>query len=266
MSQARLEIALKQGLFDPAGAGLKSRARDYFGIELEEARLIRVYTFDLDLGPDELETVRTQILTNPVTEDSSFKPLAAGFDLLIWVGLRPGVKDNPGDTAKEAIASHFRRSFGDDEKVFTSQLFQVKGNLSRAQAETLARELLANDLIQQWRVFSAEEWDPEQGLGLILPKVELSTRPTFAFLDIPDDAALMDLSDQRSLAVHPADAPVIRALLPGPGPDRLPGKSGPRPTTHRRGAGVPFPGPLGPLQPQHLPGAVPLQRTGRWPR
>ena len=216
MSQARLEIALREGLFDPAGAGLKKRAHEYFGIELEEVRLIRVYTFDLDLSRDELETVRTQILTNPVTEVSSFRPLAAGFDLLIWVGLRPGVKDNPGDTAKEAIASHFRRSFGDGEKVFTSQLFQVKGDLTRAQAETLARELLANDLIQQWRVYSREEWDPAEGLGLILPKVELSTRPTFARLDIPDDAALLALSRERSLAVHPADAPVIRAYFQDP--------------------------------------------------
>ena len=217
MSPARLEIALKQGLYDPAGAGLKSRALDYFGIRIEEARLIRVYTFDLELSQKELETVRTEILTNPVTEVSSFAPLAREFDRLIWVGFRPGVKDNPGDTAKEAVANHFRRSFPDQDKIFTSQLYVLRGGLSREQTETLARELLANGLIQQWRVFSPSDWDPEQGLGLILPKVELSTKPDFSTLAIPDDAALMALSDQRSLSLHPADAPVIRAYFQDPG-------------------------------------------------
>ena len=217
MSPARLEIALKQGLYDPAGAGLKSRALDYFGIRIREARLIRVYTFDLELSQKELETVRTEILTNPVTEVSSFAPLAREFDRLIWVGFRPGVKDNPGDTAKEAVANHFRRSFPDQDKIFTSQLYVLRGELRQEQTETLARELLANGLIQQWRVFSPSDWDPEQGLGLILPKVELSTKPGFSTLAIPDDAALMALSDQRSLSLHPADAPVIRDYFQDPG-------------------------------------------------
>jgi len=213
MPPARLEIALRDDLFDPAGAGLVSKAQEYFGLGLDQVRLIQVYTFDLDLTEDELETVRTEILTNPVTQISSFQPLAQDFDWLIWVGLRPGVKDNPGDTAKEAVENHFKRKFGPDDKIFTSQLYALRAGLDRSQIEHLARNLLANGLIQEWRVISKDQWDPEEGLGIILPKVLLSTRPTFAQIDIPTDQALLALSEKRSLAIHPADAPVIRAYF-----------------------------------------------------
>jgi phosphoribosylformylglycinamidine synthase len=232
MRPAHLEIALKDGLFDPAGAGLIGRARDYFGLTLDEARKINVYTLDLGLTEAEMETVRQEILTNPVSQVSARGPLAREFDWLIWVGLRPGVKDNPGDTAKEAIAAHFRRKFPDEAKVYTSALYVLKGQLERTQVELLAKELLANDLVQRWRVIGRSEWDPDKGLGLAAPKVELTTRPDFARLDIPDDAALLALSAARSLALNPADVPVIRAYFdhPGRAAERARVGLGPQPT------------------------------------
>ena len=46
--------------------------------------------------------LRTRIFTNPVTEESSFSPLAKDFDWSIWIGLRPGVRDTAGSTAIDA--------------------------------------------------------------------------------------------------------------------------------------------------------------------
>ena len=100
---SRLEIQLRQELLDAEGESVKRKARDYFGIELEDIRVIRVLTIDADLDPDQLESARTQIFTNPVTEESSFSPLAGAFDWLIWIGYRPGVRDTQGSTAVEAI-------------------------------------------------------------------------------------------------------------------------------------------------------------------
>ena len=219
MTKARLEVTLREGLFDPAGAGLVSRAWDYFGLKLDRARLIQVYMFDLDLSGEELELVRTEILTNPVTQVSSFTPLAKGFDWLIWVGLRPGVKDNPGDTAKEAVESHFKRNLSEEDRIFTSQLYVLTGDLDREEVGKLARELLANDLIQQWRIMAAQDWDPDQGLGLIMPRVELSTKPTYSALELGSPEELLALSAERSLAIHPADAPVILDYFKNP--DRI---------------------------------------------
>jgi phosphoribosylformylglycinamidine (FGAM) synthase PurS component len=63
----RLETALKDHLFDPEGAGLCRRVRDYFGWEIGEARVINILTLDARLSDEDLEAVRTEIFTNPVT-------------------------------------------------------------------------------------------------------------------------------------------------------------------------------------------------------
>jgi len=95
----RLEITLKSELKDPEGENLRKKARNYLGLTLEEVRTLQVLTFDTSLTDEQLEDVRGRIFTNPVTQVSSFKPLAGDFDWLIWVGFLPGVRDNAGSTA-----------------------------------------------------------------------------------------------------------------------------------------------------------------------
>jgi len=92
----RLEIALKPELFDAEGEGVRQKARHYFGYELNKVRVIHVVTIDATLSAEQLENIRTEIFTNPVTQVSSYKPISLEFDWAIWVGFRPGVRDNPG--------------------------------------------------------------------------------------------------------------------------------------------------------------------------
>ena len=94
----RLEIAFKPELFDPDGATLARKARDYFGLQLGGARAARALTFDFELSDESWESLRTDVFTNPVTEVSSFSPLAIPADWVIGVGYLPGVKDTAGET------------------------------------------------------------------------------------------------------------------------------------------------------------------------
>ena len=111
----------------------------------------------------------------------------------------------------EAVEDFFSIKLGETENIYASRLYQVSGqSLTRKQAETVARELLANDIVQQWKVFSPEEWDPAQGLGIIIPKVMLEHTPTVTEIAIGSDAELLAISDERSLALNPADIPTIR--------------------------------------------------------
>jgi phosphoribosylformylglycinamidine synthase len=217
----RLEIGLRPELYDPAGRGLVAKARAYLGLALERVRVLRVLTFDAGLSPAELERVRAEIFTNPVTEISSFAPLAADvlpdFDLALWVGLRPGVRDNEGATALEAMGDVLGRSFGPTAAVYSSRLFLVKApRLTLAQAKELCAELLANPIIQNWRVIPKAEWNPATGVGIVLPKVELKHEPTVLTLPVPSDLELMRLSTERNLFLNPADLPVIRAYFNDP--------------------------------------------------
>jgi phosphoribosylformylglycinamidine synthase subunit PurSL len=207
---SRLEIALKNTLSDAEGLGIAGRSRDYLGLAVDSVRVIRVLTFDTDLDQDHLETARTRLFTNPVTEESSFAPMARDFDWLIWISFRPGVRDTAGSTAAEAIEDLLRIRLGPHEAVYTSRLYAVTGRISRSEARTLASEILANDIIQQWKVFSPGEWDPDAGIGLGVPKVILDHEPRVTTISIGSDAELKRISEERNLALRESDIPVIR--------------------------------------------------------
>ncbi len=214
----RIEIALKPDLFDAEGAGIQKKARAYFGIDVLSIRCVSIVTLDVELTGDQLDKIQLELFTNPVTQMSSRDPLPVPFDWCIWVGYRPGVKDNPGSTAVEAIEDILNTRFKKDEAVYTSKRYCISGsNLDRASIDRIADKLLANSIIQQWKIFSSTEWDPSMGIGIILPRVILNHTPTVTVIPVESDTDLQRLSRERNLALHPNDIPVIRRYFTDPG-------------------------------------------------
>jgi len=226
----RLEIAFKPELFDPDGAALARKARDYFDFELGGARAARALTFDFELPDESWESLRTDVFTNPVTEVSSFSPLAIPADWVIGVGYLPGVKDTAGETAREAIEDYLGRPLPSAAACYTSKIFYLREDaeagerLTARAVEQLARELLANDLIQRWRIWRGPSappatdgaadiatWDPKIGIGVVVPRVELRHRPRVQEIPIGSDAEMLAISAERHLFLDPRDVPAIRA-------------------------------------------------------
>jgi len=213
----RLEIALKSDLLDAEGEGLRQKAKDYFDLHLDTVRTVSIITIDADLSEEQLGQIRQDIFTNPVIQVSSYDPLPIEFDWTIWVGYRPGVRDNPGATAVEAVEDLLGVRFGKDDAIYTSKRFCIKGgDLSAEAMDQVAGELLANDIIQQWKIFSAADWDPNVGIGWIIPKVILNHTPTVSTITVASDKALQQVSDERNLALNPADIPTIRTYFLDP--------------------------------------------------
>ncbi len=214
---ARLEITLKPELFDAEGESVRRKARDYFSFILDSVRIIHVLTIDAKLDIGQFEAIRREIFTNPVTQISSYDPLAKDFDWIIWVGFRPGVRDTAGSVAMEAITDFLGYQFKDDEAVYTSRIYQIKsGTLSREKVDQIAKELLANDTIQQWKIYSAQDWDEKNGVGIIIPKVILDRDPTVTVFPLESDEELARLSAERNLALNPNDIPIIRQYFLDP--------------------------------------------------
>lgn len=206
-----IEIALKKELMDAEASSLVKKAASYFGINIQGARCINIVTIESDLNQDQLGRVKDEIFTNPVTQVSGLTPLDIDFDWCIWVGFRPGVKDNPGATAMEAIKDHLGKIFGPDEGIYTSKRYCLKGDaLVREDVEKLASELLSNGIIQQFKVFSMDEWDKDIGADVKPAKVILDHIPCFEVVSIDSDEQLAKISDERNLALNPRDIPVIR--------------------------------------------------------
>ena len=207
---SRLEIRFKDGLTDADGMNIRRKVKDYFGYKVEDIRVIKVLTIDAELDERQTEAVRREIFTNPVTEESSFSTLAGDFDWLIWIGFRPGVRDTAGSTAIEAIEDLLKLKFKAGESVYTSKLYEIRGALSKDQVEKIAGEILANDIIQQYRIYSRDEWNPDEGIGLIVPRVFLDHIPQVRTIAIGSDEELKRISRERNLALQDSDIPVIR--------------------------------------------------------
>ncbi len=156
----RLEIGWHPDLTDAEGEAVRRQAREYFGLDLTAVRVLRVLMLDVDLPQATLEAIRTGIFTHPTTQISSFQPLARDFDWAIWVGFKPGVRDTAGGVALEAIAAYLGRPLPGGAAVYTSKLFLCTGeDLTETQIAKLAKELLANDMVQEFRIFSHQTWD-----------------------------------------------------------------------------------------------------------
>ena len=212
----RLEIALKPELFDAEGHGIRQKAKEYLCIDLIDVRTIHVLTFEASLSTEQLKTIQTEIFTNPVTQVSSYQPLNIQFDWTIWVGYRPGVRDNPGSTAAEAVEDILGMTFGPKEAIYTSKRYCLKGpNLTGEDADKIAGELLANDIIQQWNIIPIDQWDHGEGIGIIIPRVILDHTPTVEAIPVDSDSTLQHISDARGLALNAADIPFIRAYFLG---------------------------------------------------
>jgi len=210
----RLEIALKENLVDAEGEGIRQKAKSYFGIKMNRVRTVHVVILDADLSHDQLQHIQAEIFTNPVTQLSSYDPLPIDFDWTIWVGYRPGVRDNAGSTAVEAIEDLLGIRFKAEEAVYTSKRYCIQGGgLHADDLERIAGELLANNIIQQWRIFSGYQWNPQEGIGFVVPKVNLDHVPTVTTIAIDSDRTLETISDKRNLALNPQDIPTIRSYF-----------------------------------------------------
>jgi phosphoribosylformylglycinamidine synthase len=155
----RIEIALKAGVRDARGKGVVAAARRFFDLPLKDCRTRDVYKIDIPLNQRELREVR-KAFTDPVIAVSALGRLRPPrFDWLVEIGFKPGVTDNVGRTARVVVEDLTGRKPDTYEEVYTGiQYFLTGEGLTRDMAWSLAREQLANPLIQTIAVCSPEEW------------------------------------------------------------------------------------------------------------
>ncbi|MBI2423752.1 MAG: phosphoribosylformylglycinamidine synthase [Candidatus Hydrogenedentes bacterium] len=209
----RIEVAIQPERPDPAGHALCEQVREDLGIAMAAARVVSVYTIDAALAPGELEQVRAELFTDPIIETSAVNhALAADFDYLVEVGFRPGVTDNVGKSSLEGIQDTLGRVFSGTERVYTSTQYALKG-VTREEAETIAHNLLANGLIEQWRVCSREELVAQHDAALLpVPRVTEKSDPAVHTIDLRvDDGALLALSRDMMLALELGEMKAIQA-------------------------------------------------------
>ncbi|NLC70665.1 MAG: phosphoribosylformylglycinamidine synthase [Desulfuromonadaceae bacterium] len=214
----RIEVALKEDVRDARGDRVRRELAHHFGVNIGLVRTIDVYTVEADLSREEIDRVAAGPLCDPVIQTVAVnRPLAGDFHILVEVGFRPGVTDNVGRTAREAIEDLTGRRFSPGEGVYTAVQYLFTGGMTKSQAEEIASGYLANELIQSCRIVPRAAFDQEKGLPVLVPKVTSSAEPKVTEIDLEvTDEELVAISRGNMLALNLEEMRAIRDYIGRP--------------------------------------------------
>jgi len=214
----RIEIALASGVRDARGERIKREIEHFLHLQVDGVRTIDVFTVDTELSPVKLEQVAAGPFSDPVIQTWSVGPSpATGFDIAVEVGFRPGVTDNVGRTAREAVEYLTGRPFREGEGVYTSVLYLFSGTLSRADVEKIATGLLCNTLIQRFAILGAADYARQGGFPAYVPRVQVEERVEVREIDLDvSDEELLRISKEGVLALALEEMKIIQAHFRDP--------------------------------------------------
>ncbi|MBU4264412.1 MAG: phosphoribosylformylglycinamidine synthase [Proteobacteria bacterium] len=218
---ARIQVGIKPVFTDSFGEKIRKKIRGDLKIPVEAVRTIKVFTVEADISQQELQAAASGPFCDPVIQDYSLGPLALAwnldFDWLIEVGFRPGVTDNEGRTSAQALELLLGRKLSRDEAVYTSCQYLFSGNISKDDAQTIARQGLANELIQRFTIVSKADFVKAGGLKPYAPKVVDKSEAKIAQIDLDvSDEELVRISKEGVLALTLQEMKLIRDYLARP--------------------------------------------------
>jgi len=205
----RIVVGPKLGILDIVGESRKREIENFLRIPLDQVESRRIYTLDISLTTKEIEKIEKELLVDPVTQ-RAFVDGEGVFDWLIEVSYKLGVTDNVGQTTRVAIGDLLGRELGEDEGVYTSTQYLLRGKLSRDDAWRIGKELLANELIEDLTILSYEEVRAK-GIHIpppvVLGKTEIHVREYN--LEVSDEE-LLKISREGILALSLDEMRAIR--------------------------------------------------------
>ncbi len=219
MTIYRFVIHFKQP--DPRSAAYKADAHALGFTALQRLECQDLYFIEGQLSDEELQQLALKLLSDPVTQHAEYSILepanreyASIESLKIEVALRPGVTD---PVAHEIVRAAHELGFDGVRRAATGLRFLLNFDASAADirlsasqsapasalAEKLAKQLLANAVIQHWTLGEITPSFPEEaqasGVVEIIPIRDLS------------DAQLLALSTDRRAALDLAEMQTIQA-------------------------------------------------------
>ncbi|MEF2145779.1 MAG: phosphoribosylformylglycinamidine synthase subunit PurS [Desulfovibrionaceae bacterium] len=216
----RVEVGLKEHVRDVQGEKVAHKIREELGLSVAQVRTVRVFTVE---GLDKAQVERlldAGALHDPVLHEVSLAPLARGFEWILEVGFRPGVTDNEGRTAREtaALVLGLKGPAADALKIYTSQQYLLNGVDGENAVQSIARDLLANELIQRYEYKPVALWNDSPGFEARAARVtgESSDEVTIIPLSGMSDDELMAFSRANTLALSLEELHRIRAYFTDP--------------------------------------------------
>ncbi|MGL1861010.1 MAG: AIR synthase-related protein [Pseudodesulfovibrio sp.] len=216
----RVVVGLKEGVRDVVGEKFARKIKSELGMDVKDVRIVNVFTLE-GVSQEQVDlTLERAALHDPVLHEVALKPLARDFDWILEVGFRPGVTDNEGRTARETLGVALCLSKDELEgiKVYTSKQYLITADMDEAGIQHVAKDLLANELIQRYEYKSATVWGSDPGFEAKAAQVTGKASDEVAIIPISTmtDDEMMAFSRANTLALSLIELHKIRAYYADP--------------------------------------------------
>ncbi len=211
-----IQLTLKPSQHDGDGQRVAEAAARHLGLTTGRVRSVALYTVRYPLTEPQLHDFATRCLADPVLHDVRLNELTAapGFATYILVARRPGVTDDEGTSAQNALADLLNAPLDvHTQHIFSKKLYLLEHNLPEANLRRLAEELLGNKLINWLEVGRVadgiRDYTPRPGGGAeaITEVISLTGR---------SDAELVQLSKKNIYALNLEEMRALRDYFAAP--------------------------------------------------
>ncbi|MEL5995552.1 phosphoribosylformylglycinamidine synthase subunit PurL [Hymenobacter segetis] len=205
-----IQLTLKPGQHDGDGQRVAEAAARHLGLATGRVRSAALYTVRYPLTETQLSDFATRCLADPVLHDVRLNEVTAapGFATYILVARRPGVTDDEGTSAQNALADILNEPLDvHTQHIFSKKLYLLENDLPETDLRRIAEELLGNKLINWLEVGRVadgiRDYTPRPGGGAeaITEVISLTGRT---------DAELVQLSKENIYALNLEEMRAVR--------------------------------------------------------
>jgi len=197
----RVEIKHKSGFKDGRSEKIKRLIAEDTGIFVDQVEIINCYNIFAELTEEQLSSIQEELFCDKVYQDSNsgfYYPTISTYDMMIEVSYKSGVTDNVGRTSSKGINELIKSNL-DEGSVRSSTTYLFKGLSNKTDAETIAKKVLCNTLIEDYYIYSSSEIKAGA-------KIEY-TRPIIKPIDKPYSSPIdLNVSDNELIAISKKNA------------------------------------------------------------
>ena len=153
----KIEVTYKPNIDDNIGRILRQDIMDLGIPNVDEVRTAQIYYLEGDIDSDIVYQVASKLLADPITQNfecnddvANVNLNASKKNLAIEVQFKLGVTDAVGQSVEKGISD---LGILGVKSVQTGRKYWVKGDVNHAQAKTIARHLLSNEVIETFDVY-----------------------------------------------------------------------------------------------------------------
>jgi len=204
---------------DVRGDSVKRQLEADHNIEIGSVRSIVGFLIDSEITADRVSSRVDDLFADPIIEESATDSshlenktlFPNGADVVVTIGFKPGVTDNPGKAALDGFRTIFPDA-GEGARVSTYITYVFQGVPGEIEVEWLSKQL-HNGLIERALYSKSGEKYPELDYAPVIP-IDYSP-PSTIDLEISDEE-LIRLSEEGLLALNLEEMQTIQAHYRNP--------------------------------------------------